>query len=244
MQGGHGVNMDKKIYIKKSVYITEDIIDRDGIDKNIDGIGGLCIAAIRELFRNLPDALKDVPVFFGSAYSSLNSLHNFNIICEQLGALRVNPSLFPNTVLNSPFCRASIYHGITSPVYNISNGRFSGLEAFELAFMHIINGETDNAIVCTAEEGCDFIRRIEKKEISNSCGALYLTALGGEIEIQSLSRKRAGNFHEMDNSDMDSTNILEIINNTYKEKAVEKELILENIQGYKTVINIRYHNRK
>jgi len=230
--------MEKKVYIKKFVHTTIGYKYEAEIDKNIDGIGKLCISAIGELYKALPDVKKDVPVFFGSGYSSIHSLNSFNVVCEKSGALYVNPSLFPNTVLNSPFCRASIYHGIKSPIYNISNGRFSGLEALELAYMHIKNGETDNAIVCAAEEDCEFIQHIEKREISSSCTAIYLSGQLGEIEIQNFSRKKKKFLIE--NDYMEEANIYNIFKNIIDTK-LEKELILENIQGNETMIKIKIH---
>ena len=77
------------------------------------------LSSIKKLFSETEVADKNIPVFFGSSFSSLKSLHDFNMVYEKKGALSVNPGLFPNTVLNSPSCRASIYHKITQPIYNI-----------------------------------------------------------------------------------------------------------------------------
>ena len=124
--------MTNHVYIKGIVYLTENFTSALA-DRSTDKIGNMCITAIGELFSKV-SAEKDVPLFFGSAYSSLNSLHEFNTVYETKGALSVNPSLFPNTVLNSPSCRAGIVHKITSPIYNISNGIHSGIDALRLAF--------------------------------------------------------------------------------------------------------------
>lgn len=175
--------MIRRVYIKNSVFLSENFNEIDLQDKNIDGIGKMCIITLGKLLDQSEDAEKNVPIFFGSGYSCLNSLHEFNKVCEKSGALMVNPSLFPNTVLNSPSCRAGIHFSITQPIYNISNGVESGLDALGLAYMYIANGEIDHAIVCAAEEASDISFKIDNKEFIQSCAAIYLSSQITDTEI-------------------------------------------------------------
>lgn len=175
--------MKRKVYINNCVFLREGFEEIDIVDKNIDLISRMCIISISKLMHGIENMAMNVPIFFGSAYSCLNSLHEFNKVCEKLGALRVNPSLFPNTVLNSPSCRAGIHFNMTQPIYNISNGASSGLDALGLAYMHIANGEVDNAIVSLAEEHSEIAEKIENKAFAHSSAAFYLSTQESDIEI-------------------------------------------------------------
>lgn len=183
--------MNRKVYINNCVLLQEGLDEMIVQDKNIDLISKMCIMSINKLLNETRDVNSNVPIFFGSAYSCLKSLHEFNKVCENLGSLRVNPSLFPNTVINSPSCRASIYHKITQPIYNISNGPSSGLDALGLAYMYIRNNEIDNAIVCVAEEDSEIARQIEGKQFSHSGAAIYLTNNHSDFELISYTKRKA-----------------------------------------------------
>lgn len=181
-----GEIIDKKVYIKGIVYHEGEFGELNSKDSTIDGISKMCIQTVEDLFSEVKEIERDVPIFFGSAYSSLKSLHDFNRVSEKQGALYVNPSLFPNTVLNAPSCRTSIYHKITSPIYNICNGDSSACDALKLAYYYLASGSIKNAVVCTAEENSFIANQIEQTQIINSCGALYLTLDPCEHEIKSI----------------------------------------------------------
>lgn len=191
--------MSVNIYIKNSVFQEMEQAAALTVDKSVDGIGRLCISAVAELFREIGNLPRDVPVFFGSAYSGTASLHQFNIVCEGAGALQVNPSLFPNTVLNAPSCRASIYHHITSPILNICQGKASAMTALRLAYEHMRHSGVTHAIVCAAEENCDFVRQVEGESLTSSCGALYLTITEG--------RFRMDGFEKLSHNSIDSSHL-------------------------------------
>lgn len=176
-----------KVYIKNSAFQEIGQATKSESDKSMDGISRMCISVVEELFQGIESCPRDVPVFFGSAYSSISSLYQFNIVFERDGALRVNPSHFPNTVLNSPFCRASIYHHITSPILNVCTGKTSAMNALLLAYNHIVYAGVHHAIVCAAEEACDFVNQVEGKKLLSSCGALYLTDTEDDWRIVGFS---------------------------------------------------------
>lgn len=175
--------MSVSVYIKNSAFQEIRQAKRIESDRSLDGIGRMCISIVDELYQGIGNHPRDVPVFFGSAYSSTYSLHQFNVVCEREGALKVNPSIFPNTVLNAPFCRASIYHNIQSPIFNICQGRVSAMTALMLAYDHMIFSGIHQAIVCAAEESCDFVNKVEGKNLISSCGALYLSDTEGDYQI-------------------------------------------------------------
>lgn len=151
-------------------------------DKYTDGISSMCICALDALFKQLGCAC-DAPLFFGSPYSCLKSLHEFDEVSVRKGALSINPGLFPNTVLNSPSCRASIHHRISSPILNFINGAGSGFDAMEFAALCLFNGEYDRAIVCYATESCSFTREIEGELPEDLCWAMLLSVRQGERKL-------------------------------------------------------------
>lgn len=219
-----------KVYIKNSAFQEIGQAMKDELNKNMDGISRMCISVVRELFQGIGSSPRDVPVFFGSAYSSLSSLYQFNIVFEHDGALRVNPSHFPNAVLNSPFCHASIYHHITSPIFNICTGKNSAMNALLLAYNHMAYAGVQYAIVCAAEESCDFVNQVEGKKLLSSCGALYLTDTEADWGIVG--------FSDTQNENMDysyglfgSTNLLYKIHNLVQtrysnsEKKEQKKMV-------------------
>lgn len=179
----------RKVYIKNAYYQNSGFRQISPEDKNIDTIGRICISVLDKLFACPLIEKTDVPLFFSSAFSCLKSLHQFNTISEVHGPLSVNPSQFPSTVLNAPACMASIHHHITSPIFNISTGRSSALDALQLAYLYVAHGEYHNAIVCNADENCAFSDKIMPVEAAGA--ALYLSSEKGGIEFSCGSYKAA-----------------------------------------------------
>lgn len=203
--------MNRPIFIKKIVY-EENVNDfYVGTDNTIDKIGKMCIQAVKKLFERDITSCVDIPLFFGSAYTSLNSLHQFNRVSEENGALAVNPSLFPNTVLNSPSCRASIAHRITAPIYNISNDSWSGIDALMLAMLYIEYGEIDEAVVCVSEESNEFSRKLNNNLKTDCYGAIYISTISQTDKKPQL----VWMFHEEQTKDAQkpdiSTDIMKIL---------------------------------
>lgn len=232
--------MVNKVFIKDTIFMKDNFDYVNVTDKNIDTIGIMCIAAIQKLRDGFDEIKMDVPVFFGSAYSSLESLHEFNKVCEKSGALQVNPSLFPNTVLNSPACRAGIFHHITSPIYNISNGLASAETALELAYMYISNGDIDNAIVCFAEQKSSLSEKIERHEIRNRCGVIYLSSHRSKFEISDIRRKQNNSMLSRMSGNKE---LFEIINNFCTKSINHKVKSKQIFDGYETKIQIEYRGK-
>ncbi len=236
--------MMRRVYLKNSVFLSENFNEIALQDKSIDDIGKMCIVTIEKLLGQSEGVDKNVPIFFGSAYSCLNSLHKFNKVCEKSGALMVNPSLFPNTVLNSPSCRAGIHFNNTKPIYNISNGVVSGLDALGLAYMYIANGEIDHAIVCAAEEVSNISLKIENKVFIQSCAAIYLSSQVTDAEILEYRKEYDKSLRPNDNKKQyyGSVDTLYQIYCFLKYGNKENRINIESIlDAYKTTIRLRFN---
>ena len=227
--------MKKKVYIANSVFLSGNF-ENIPTNRETDKIGSMCTAVLDKLFAG---AIKerDVPIFFASAYSSLKSLHEFNIISEKKGALAVNPSLFPNTVLNAPACCASIRHNIKSPIYNISNGILSGIDAIVLAYSYLANDKYSNAIICVAEEESVLVELIEGKKIHNACGALYLSTKKSDVQITGFFDDQ---LQIKPHPIGQSTDTLKIIDHAIKHG--DTNVQMETTKGY--VMTITIHSSK
>lgn len=183
--------MRRKVYISDVVHVSGDKLAEDSDclviddiylnhieDANVDRISNFCITGIELLLNKIAvDVSPKLPVFFGSRFGPLKSVHDFDKICVINGALHAKPGRFPNAVLNSPTCRASIAHKINGPIYNVANGIFSSLDALGLAYMALCNYAFDSAIVCGADEYSPLQRKMSDRDFTyvESFGALLLT---------------------------------------------------------------------
>ncbi|GAX60797.1 3-oxoacyl-(acyl-carrier-protein) synthase [Candidatus Scalindua japonica] len=71
----------------------------------------------------------ELGIAIGSTYGSIDSISSFDLEGLQEGPTFVNPMDFPNTVLNAPASRASIFCNATGLNSTISTGTASGLDA-------------------------------------------------------------------------------------------------------------------
>ncbi|MDR4496605.1 MAG: beta-ketoacyl-[acyl-carrier-protein] synthase family protein [Candidatus Scalindua sp.] len=72
---------------------------------------------------------EDLGIVIGSTYGSIDSISSFDLEALKEGPSFVNPMDFPNTVLNAPASRASIFCKATGLNSTISTGVTSGLDA-------------------------------------------------------------------------------------------------------------------
>ncbi len=72
---------------------------------------------------------EDLGIVIGSTYGSIDSISSFDFEALREGPNYVNPMAFPNTVLNAPASRASIFCKATGLNSTISTGVTSGLDA-------------------------------------------------------------------------------------------------------------------
>ncbi|MBF0571386.1 MAG: beta-ketoacyl-[acyl-carrier-protein] synthase family protein [Candidatus Omnitrophica bacterium] len=90
----------------------------------------------------------------GTTFGSLHSLSEFDKDCLMQGPKFVNPSRFPNTVINSPASRAAIRFGIKGFNTTISTGFCSGLDALDYAVHALEFDRADRVLVGAVEEIC------------------------------------------------------------------------------------------
>jgi 3-oxoacyl-[acyl-carrier-protein] synthase II len=72
---------------------------------------------------------EDIGIVVGSTFGSINSISSFDMEALKEGPNYVNPMDFPNTVLNAPASRASIYCQAKGLNSTISTGETSGVDA-------------------------------------------------------------------------------------------------------------------
>ncbi len=72
---------------------------------------------------------EDLGIVIGSTYGSIDSISSFDLEALREGPNYVNPMAFPNTVLNAPASRASIFCKATGLNSTISTGVTSGIDA-------------------------------------------------------------------------------------------------------------------
>ncbi len=72
---------------------------------------------------------EELGIVIGSTYGSIDSISSFDLEGLQEGPTFVNPMAFPNTVLNAPASRVSIFCNATGLNSTISTGTASGLDA-------------------------------------------------------------------------------------------------------------------
>lgn len=99
-------------------------------------------------------------MFLGTWYGPVESIHAFDMTAVEKGALRVNPSLFPNTVLNSVTCQAGIKLSVDGLMFTVYNGLNSGLDAVGLAYCHLNAGMMTEAFAGATDEATPVQQRI------------------------------------------------------------------------------------
>jgi 3-oxoacyl-[acyl-carrier-protein] synthase II len=90
----------------------------------------------------------------GTTFGSLHSLSVFDRQSIEEGPNFVNPSRFPNLVINSPASRDAIRYGVKGPNATVSTGFSSGLDAVDYAVNTINAGRARRMIVGAVEEMC------------------------------------------------------------------------------------------
>jgi len=164
--------------IKEDQY--EEIISQYKLNSSADRFSRYCIAATKLALRDaeLMDECisEDCSMVFGTAYGPLSSIHRFDTVSVEKGALFVNPSQFPNTVLNSPACRTGIQFNISGPVYTLCNGITSSLDAIGLGYCQVKNGITSFVIAGGGDEVSELQLEVHRSQrtMIEGCGFVLL----------------------------------------------------------------------
>lgn len=93
-------------------------------------------------------------VSVGTTFGSLNSVAEFDKTFLTEGPRYVNPSKFPNTVINSPASRVAIRFKIKGYNSTISTGFCAALDAFDYAVHSLRFNRADQVLVGAVEEMC------------------------------------------------------------------------------------------
>jgi 3-oxoacyl-[acyl-carrier-protein] synthase II len=94
-------------------------------------------------------------VAIGTTFGSLHSIFQFDRVGLTDGPRLVNPSLFPNTVINSPASRVSIRFGLKGFNTTISTGFCAGIDAVSYASDFVKLGRADVVLAGGVEELCE-----------------------------------------------------------------------------------------
>jgi len=101
------------------------------------------------------DSSRAVGVAIGTTFGSLHSIAQFDRAGLTEGPRFVNPSHFPNTVINSPASQVSIRFTIKGFNTTLSTGFCSGLDALSYAADFIGLGRADAVLAGGVEELCE-----------------------------------------------------------------------------------------
>ncbi|GAB4489629.1 MAG: beta-ketoacyl-ACP synthase II [Thermodesulfovibrionales bacterium] len=101
-----------------------------------------------------------IGVSVGTTFGSLRSFAEFDRTGLQDGPRYVNPSLFPNTVINSPASRVAIRFGLKGFNTTLATGFCAGLDAASAATDFLRLGRAEAVCACATEELCEESFRI------------------------------------------------------------------------------------
>lgn len=83
-----------------------------------------------------------------SSFTNLEAICSLSEEAKKYGVQYVNPSIFPNTVLNIIAGQASIYFNIQGANITVSHGQASGWKALLYAHDLLVSDQLDRVIVC------------------------------------------------------------------------------------------------
>ncbi|MET0344334.1 MAG: beta-ketoacyl synthase N-terminal-like domain-containing protein [Polyangiales bacterium] len=120
--------------------------------RNLDRITKMLVVAAKHALEDA--GLKQGGVFTGvaseragicaaTAYGALDSITEINRVAELEHPRYLNPSRFPNTVINAAAGYVSIWEGLEGPNVTLVDGNCGGADAFATAAMHIAAGRAD-----------------------------------------------------------------------------------------------------
>ncbi|HYQ47893.1 MAG TPA: beta-ketoacyl synthase N-terminal-like domain-containing protein, partial [Thermodesulfovibrionales bacterium] len=101
------------------------------------------------------DNSDNVGISIGATFGSLHSISQFDRVGLTEGPRFVNPSHFPNTVINSPASQVSIRFGIKGFNTTISNGFCAGLDSLIYASDFLRLNRADAVLAGGVEELCE-----------------------------------------------------------------------------------------
>lgn len=125
--------------------------------RSLDRLTGLTVTAVRELLDEAgglsaigdPD---DIALVLGTDTGSIRSMMEFTrdgLVGDK--PYHVDPSRFPNAVMNCAAGRSAIWYDLRGPNATISSGRVAGLSALRYG-ARLLRGGQANAVICGSAE--------------------------------------------------------------------------------------------
>lgn len=134
-----GEKIGEDIY-KINTLPYEDIIKKNAWQRN-SRVAQLLLVCFDLLDSRHFAPESDFSIFLGTQFSSCNNVHEFDMCAQLMGPLSVNPSMFPNTVLNAPSCVLGIELKCPEEIYSLCTGICAGIDAVGLAYKFIKAGK-------------------------------------------------------------------------------------------------------
>jgi len=127
---------------------------------------------------------KRTAVVLGTTTSCITSRTHFLLEAMQFGPRKVNPALFPNTVVNAPASQIAIRFALQGPNATISNGYTSSLECLEYGANLLHSDQADIVLVGGLEELNELIFRkglAEGSLLSDEATGIWSAGSNGTI---------------------------------------------------------------
>ncbi|MEW6101738.1 MAG: beta-ketoacyl synthase N-terminal-like domain-containing protein [Candidatus Omnitrophota bacterium] len=149
-------DLETKIAGEITDFDPKDILGKKGL-VDLDRATTLLLSAIQFSLKDSGIDIADINelttgISVGTTLASLSSLSEFDRKSIEEGPHFVNPSRFPNTVINSPASRAAIRFKVKGPNVTISTGFCAGLDALEYSLDCINFNRADRMISAAVEE--------------------------------------------------------------------------------------------
>lgn len=213
IEGNNRDDINNCMRIKADQY--KDLISKFQL-RNVDRVSQLALAAACLALKNREIMIgenisNDVGLFLGTEYGALDSIHSFDMVSVENGALRVNPGLFPNTVLNSPTCQASIKLSIAGPAYTINNGMTSALDAVGMGYQNIKAGLLSMALAGGTDEATE-LQTIMHRDVLDAGEASGFVVL--ESDDFSLDKKEAFEIIEYNSINFNNCDAMDVCKHT------------------------------
>lgn len=154
--------------------------------RNVDRISKIALASAAMILNSHKSNIENnCGIILGTQFSATESIHNYDMEALEKGALSVNPSLFPNTVLNSPTCQISIQFSLPGPVYTLMNGLVSSLDAIGLGYNFIKTGMSQMVLAGGVDEACELQEKILSggRDLGEAGGFLLLESVVSEKKV-------------------------------------------------------------
>ncbi|MFK4218001.1 beta-ketoacyl synthase N-terminal-like domain-containing protein [Streptomyces sp. NPDC020880] len=132
-----------------------DVLGRKGT-RSMDRVTGLAVTAVGRLLKDSPGPETDgtrVALVLGTNTGSAQSMMDLaRDTFTQDKPYHVDPSHFPNTVMNCASGQCAIWYGLRGPNATVAAGRSSGLEALNYARRMLVSERADTVLCGAVEE--------------------------------------------------------------------------------------------